>query len=195
MDLKLYRVERAGNNEGGARRKPQRMRLPRNVPYVVDNLWEWKRPGGHPCRRFSVYASPTPALARESGPKAGRLYRVEFPNGARPLIGQLSARDSKLHPDRDILPRLLVERLPDGWIDGSMEKKANAGRLWMPCLRGEEVERLFCSSPLSDCREEIWKSITYWEEVKIVPAHSDSWPYPEGEVFFEADEWILVPEV
>ena len=45
------------------------VRLPVNVPYVVDNLWEHLRPGSMPSRRHSVYASPTPQQALASGTK------------------------------------------------------------------------------------------------------------------------------
>lgn len=33
-------------------------RIPLNVPYLVDNIWEWLRPDNMPKRRRSVYASP-----------------------------------------------------------------------------------------------------------------------------------------
>ena len=38
-------------------------RPPGNVPYYVDNIWEWLRPEGAPSRRKAAFASPTPELA------------------------------------------------------------------------------------------------------------------------------------
>ena len=60
------------------RKAKNTMRPPGNVPYIVDNLWEWKRPKGYPNRRYSVFASPKPSLASASGPEGGTVYRVEF---------------------------------------------------------------------------------------------------------------------
>lgn len=34
------------------------VRPPGNIPYVVVNLWEWKRPLAFPNRRFSAFDSP-----------------------------------------------------------------------------------------------------------------------------------------
>lgn len=47
------------------------MRPPGNVPYVVDNLWEWKRPERCADRRRSAFGSPRADLARKSGPEDG----------------------------------------------------------------------------------------------------------------------------
>ncbi|MBM9536745.1 hypothetical protein [Desulfobulbus alkaliphilus] len=74
------------------------MRPPGNVPYIVDNLWEWQRPLTFPCRRFSAYASPTPELALQSGPKNGKVFRLEFLD--LPKIAHLKGyADSKYHPE------------------------------------------------------------------------------------------------
>ena len=54
------------------------MRPPKNIPYLVDNLWEWKRPKEYPCRRFSVFASPSEEIALKSGKAGGTVFRVEF---------------------------------------------------------------------------------------------------------------------
>jgi len=54
------------------------MRPPGNIPYIVDNLWEWQRPDEYPNRRFSAYGSPNQSLALKSGPKNGTAFFVEF---------------------------------------------------------------------------------------------------------------------
>lgn len=73
-----------------------------------------------------------------------------------------------------------------------MAEKEKAGRLWLPCLKKEEIEQLFRSDPLAKIKDEIWRKITYWDDVQLVPPDSESLPHPEGEVFFEADEWLLM---
>ena len=73
------------------------MRPPRNVPYLVDNLWEWKRPKNYPNRRFSAYASPTAQLALQAA-EGGTAYTIEF-NGIYKLCQVKGYKDSRNHPD------------------------------------------------------------------------------------------------
>ena len=47
-------------------RRQSTIRVPSNVPYVVDNLWESLRPKNMPSRRHAIYASPTPELALQN---------------------------------------------------------------------------------------------------------------------------------
>ncbi len=119
------------------------MRPPGNVPYLVDNLWEWKRPEGYPNRRYSAYASPTPDLAKQSGPKDGEVYRVEFA-GAYKLCQLVDGNeDSKYHPECKSLRQKLLKLLGQQWIDESLTTKKDIGRLWMPCLTRDEINSVF----------------------------------------------------
>lgn len=190
--MMLYRVESRKEQKITTCSKFKTMRVPRNVPYVVDNLWEWKRPDGYPCRRHSVYASPTPELAKESGLRDGQLYQVEFKKEVNCLIGQLGNVDSKNHPDCQKLPKLLFKLLGQGWIDASLAEKEESGRLGIPCLRKEEVELLFHSESLALIRDQVWDEISYWTDVRIVSPDAALLPYPHGEIFIEAEEWNLV---
>jgi len=97
-------------------------RPPGNVPYVVDNLWEWVRPETYPDRRKSKFASPKAEQAlRSAGLLADCLestgvseeeiassglpdeclkhvFRVEFVRD--PVIAQLlGVEDARYHPD------------------------------------------------------------------------------------------------
>lgn len=80
------------------------MRIPSNVPYVVDNLWEWLRPEDMPSRRHAIYASPTPELALANASAAlapGEIYvacRV-IVAPAHIRVAQLAVRDAREHPD------------------------------------------------------------------------------------------------
>lgn len=89
--------------EKGLRRHAT-MRIPSNVPYVVDNLWESLRPKNMPSRRHAIYASPTPELALQntSAPLAdGDEYVacrvVVEPQKIR--IAQLQVTDARYHSE------------------------------------------------------------------------------------------------
>lgn len=78
------------------------MRLPSNVPYIVDNLWENLRPANMPCRRHAVYVSPSPVLAIECAARTGErsmytAYEVEISGSF--TITQLDVEDARYHSD------------------------------------------------------------------------------------------------
>lgn len=166
------------------------MRPPRNVPYLVDNLWEWVRPESYPCRRTSVFASLTKELAFKSGPKGGMAFEIEF-NG-QPVIAQLKGfTDSKYHPECKSLKKLLINLLRkesnEWWPDWDLKKKSQVCQLWFPCLRRQEVEELFENVPLLQViKKEVQTNVTYWNNVELVDIEDPRLPDHEGEIFFEA---------
>lgn len=86
------------------------MRLPANVPYIVDNLWEYLRPAHMPCRRHAVYVSPSPELAIECAARPGErsnytAYEVEISGSYK--ITQLDVEDARYHPDVSAVLRLV----------------------------------------------------------------------------------------
>lgn len=96
----LYRAL-ASQRVNGEEKKHHRddRRTPQNVPYVVDNLWEWARPYGMPSRRGCAYASPTPELARENagnGP-LDVFQLVEIAPDS--ILVQIPPSDAKRHSD------------------------------------------------------------------------------------------------
>lgn len=189
--VKFYRAveEKKGDEELFCPYKDT-MRAPGNVPYIVDNLWEWSRPEGFPCRRHAAYASPSPQLALQSGPEGGKIYLIEFFGEVK--IAQLKGfSDSKEHPDCKLLKKTLInllkESTEDWWLDWDLEKKKEFGQLWMPCLRKREVEHLFANVPeLHNIRSQISSAITYWNDVELIDVDQESFPDKEGEIFFEA---------
>ena len=163
------------------------MRAPTYVPYLVDNLWEWKRPKNYPSRRFSVYASPQAYLAKESGPEGGNVYSVAF-KGKFKLCQVKGWSDSRWHPDCRSLKKALTKRLGQNWIDGKLSEKEELGRLWIPCLTRDEMNYLFWSNEnLRKIRDEIYNAITYWDDVVLIK-NGNPLPDPEGEIFFEAED-------
>lgn len=167
-------------------------RPPGNVPYVVDNLWEWQRPEGYPSRRQCVCASPSPALAQQFGGAAGgRVYRVGQLDGER--IAQLNVPDAKLHPDATRLHKTLLTLLGGStWLTSDLAERQAIAPLWMPCLAREEVEALFTSQPLlASIKTNLVSQICFWGAVRLAPL-SQRWPFPDGEIFFEAKSWDLM---
>lgn len=165
----------------------QVVRPPVNVPTVVDNLWEWKRPAGYPSRRMSAFASPTPELARSGRPQHAKVYQVDIRDGI--IVAQLRGySDSRDHPETVTLPILLYERLDSSWISAPMDEKDSAGRLWLPCLSQQEVAWLFAEvTELRPLRDEVESSIHYWSDVDLIDP-ADPKLDPEGEIFFEAPD-------
>jgi hypothetical protein len=158
-------------------------RLPGNVPYLVDNLWEWKRPETFPNRRYSVYASPSIDLARKFGGAGdGVVYEVELTG--KFLMAQAKIEDARYHPECIALPKLLLKLLGQNWIDSPLEEKNKLGRLWIPGLKKTEIDNLLQSSSVRHLREPIWESINFWDDVSTFD-DVDKLPQHNGEVFFE----------
>ena len=138
------------------------MRMPQNVPALVDNLWEWRRPEGFPSRRFSACASPSAKLAEESAP-GGLVCRVQL-RGKFSLCQVQGWSDSKEHPECKTLPKLLAKLLGQPWMMAPLAEKTAAGRIWMPCLMKAEVESFFESvEALHQIRNEMWEAVNYWK--------------------------------
>ena len=184
--LVLYRSERPQPEQFLPRARQTIARAPANVPYVVDNLWEWKRPLQFPCRRFSVFASPSVETALKTGPAGGRACRLEL--SGEFVMAQIRAKESKKHLECGSLRKLLFGLLGQAWLEDSLEAKQDAGRLFIPCLQAAEVEEIFSRGPLRKIKDQIWQAIHYWEEATLVEG-TDSRLNPTGEVFFEADAW------
>lgn len=162
-------------------------RPPVSVPNVVDNLWEWARPERFPSRRFAVFGSPSPELAAEHGPEGGRVYAVEF-HGDVTICQVRGYRNSKHHPECVRLPIFLYERLGGTFLAAAMERKVDAGRLWLPCLTKADVERVLAeSSELRGLRDALLGEVRYWDDVVLIDGSSPLID-PEDELFFDAPD-------
>jgi len=82
---------------------PHGDRVPKHVPLLVDNVWEYIRPAGMPSRRSSAFGSPTAELARLSGPAEGVICRVfvTMPCPAAQIVG---CSDARRHTDVATVP-------------------------------------------------------------------------------------------
>lgn len=160
------------------------MRPPRNVPYIVDNLWEWKRPMQYPSRRFSTFASPQQHLCKKSGPTGGTVFIVEFKGGFK-LCQLISWEDSKFHRECQSLINLLQDKIKQNSYKKKRPYRDVLKKLWTPCLTKEEINELFEKVEiLRDIRDEIYNAINYWKDVRLI-RNVNHIPDKVGELFFE----------
>ncbi len=159
-------------------------RLPGNVAYFVDNLWELTRPTALPSRRHAVYASPTPelALAAASADVLAQsdylACRVIF-NQVPRRVFQLSVLDARYHRDVRQLQKLVNERLKNA---PGLENKLALGPLFLPGVTKEELTLAMQSNAtLRAFVDDLSDAVTIW---------SDAPSLAEGEIMFELDEDI-----
>jgi hypothetical protein len=190
----MYRLDRKNAHTNNPYLPLGTMRKPSNVPFIVDNLWEWSRPKDMPSRRLSVYASPTPELARELGGAAnGEIFTV---HAECAKIVQIPYRDAKFCPEADSSSRLFLGRIVANmfnqqWIDSPMHQKMPEALLWSPCLTQSEVEEIMGrSNHLVQRIDEIRNSIQFWKNA-AVQNPNENWTFEDGEIFFEAKSWRL----
>lgn len=186
MTIELFRAipesKLAESSEGY--RRQSTLRIPSNVPYVVDNLWEWQRPDSMPSRRHAVYASGTPELALEnaSAPLANGDYYVacRVVVGADEIrVAQLQVSDARNHEDIQVISRWLSRHSRE-FTEISLAERQVLALLFSPGLRQKELEELRQQSQL------IQKLCAHVQE------HSTLWPTASaapnatsGELFFE----------
>lgn len=166
-------------------------RPPANVPYLVDNLWEWDRTNqneDYPSRRNAKFASPSKEQARDSAyvDSLDQVYCVEFVGEA--AVAQMTTdKDAKEHRDVRALRKLIVQQL-DGnerrysWASQSLDQKTNAGRLFKPCLTADEVGLILRETDELNPGH-IREEIEFWDDV--VPIEPGNLNNKFGEIFFE----------
>lgn len=184
-------VPRSGFDESKIYRPHATTRLPGNVPYLVDNLWEYARPEDVVSRRHAVYASPTSELALAGATASGRspsdYVACEVIFSQAPTVFQLSVKDARLHRD---LPRL--QKLVNDWMRGQAERPAGeqlaSAPLFMPGTTRAILEAALCmDAPLASIVRDCVAALTMWKD----PADR-----LEGEVTFAtgpADTYTLQP--
>lgn len=158
-------------------------RLPANVAYFVDNLWEFTRPDDKPSRRHAVYASPTVELALSGAAGVGEptdgfiACRVVF--GPPPKMFQLSVRDARYHPDVRRLQKAADRELTRLTATGLNARLALAP-LFLPGLTRDELTELMKDNgPLREFVETLAATVTVW---------TDTPDAATGEWTFELDE-------
>lgn len=166
-------------------------RAPSNIPYLVDNLWEWLRPLNMPSRRFSVYASPLKELAEKYALSSDLICLVEL-QGKSKAVQLTNYQDAKLHPDVRILQKTVLNYLGQDWLEADIENKALAGKLFIPLLSKDEIDDILDTAQMRDLKDIILKESQFWGDVSII---NDETVLTDGELFFHSkDGYKLILE-
>jgi hypothetical protein len=179
----LYRAVPAAKLQPGETIYPHSgRRLPSNIPYLVDNLWEYTRPDDKPSRRHAVYASPTPELALQNAsadglPPSGYVAcRLAFQR--EPAVMQLTVSDARHHRDVRALQQLVNRWLGDRAGSAIADKLALAP-LFLPGVTRQELAKAMAAAPmLDDLVRTAAATVTFWSATPDEIA-------PDGELFFE----------
>ena len=182
----LFRAEPVTDSllRGAPKYRRSTLRLPVNVPFIIDNLWEYLRPEHMPCRRHAVFASPSPALALAccAGTNKGRglgVYQIVISGDAK--IAQLAVKDAKFHSDIasivGALPKRIAEIAPDG------AARQAVAMLFLPGASKDDWSALASASAgAAALIAEMSSLSSFWREANEDVSLCD------GEVFFELGE-------
>lgn len=161
------------------------VRLPKHIPYVVDNLWEHLRPDSMPCRRHAVYASPTPELALQNAarPRDGSLVRVyEVVIEGAYKAAQLRVTDAREHGDISAVQTLLQD-MSHKLLAAPQQERQAASLLFMPgSSRADWEISLESSCWAREFLDRAAKLSTFWTDA------TNQLSVATGEVFFELDK-------
>ncbi len=161
------------------------IRVPSNVPYVVDNLWESLRPESMPSRRHAIYASPTPELALQNA--SAPLDEGDHYLACRVLVkpehirvAQLQVSDARHHSDIKLISKY-ISRIGAQLANLTMEEKHQISPFFMPGLSSTEMTVLLSSNGLiADLFKQIQENSTFWSSASASISEAS-----DGELFFE----------
>jgi hypothetical protein len=164
-------------------------RIPRHVPYVVDNVWEYLRPPSAPSRRHSAYASPTPELAlRNASSQFGTInvvWEIELP--ATDTVVICSTSDAKYHADVKRVPAALLSSIEGILGAKSFQFTQLFAPIYLPGVTKEDLQPLFDARPevLAQARNiaSFWNDahILTFAELALSPTIAES-----SEIFFDS---------
>lgn len=184
--MQLFRAIPASRVADAAKglQRQSTIRVPSNVPYVVDNLWESLRPQNMPSRRHAIYASPTAELALQnaSAPlSCGDEYvacRVVV-DPVQIRVAHLQVTDARHHNDIRLISKWVSQR-GHALAELSLEQKHKLAPLFMPGLHRSELTSLWEANALvAELCTYVRQYSTFWTSASAVPQPSD------GELFFE----------
>ena len=163
-------------------------RAPGNVPFLVDNVWEWLRPASFPSRRFSAFAAPSiDGAAASAACSADQVYRVELLD-AQPvcqLINGQRPEDARYHADIESLKRLIIRTLPREWYQRPPFERGIEAVLFLPCATNDDIDMVMQKSTLIDA-DNIRNSCSFWRDVALLQGDLTLQEmHHTGEIFFE----------
>jgi hypothetical protein len=186
--MKMYRaVPKEGFDANKIYMRQSTRRTPTNVPYLVDNIWEFLRPDYAPSRRHAAYASPTPELALANASAVGAdpsLYEVcEILVKGEVLLAHLQVTDARLHEDVSRIVRHVAKAHGAPFADLPIEEKAVHAALYLPGVSDDELGAYFCRRVQGEqLRWELQHTrnlCTFWKDASYEPQDHN------GELFFE----------
>lgn len=181
----IYRVAR--NIGDGSYAPATTSRAPGNVPYYVDNIWEWLRPDGAPSRRRAAFASPTPELAATGAQgDVADAWRVELVDGqsAYQIVKGESPQDAKYHGDIARLKSLIIGELRRcSWFDLPLSERKPELDLFVPCVSQADMQAIVDASTRLDA-ETLRAACSFWSDVEAFDSRNEP-PHPTGEIFFD----------
>jgi hypothetical protein len=183
----LYRAVKTlpATGQGEIHRWRPTVRLPSNVPYLVDNLWEFLRPQDMPCRRHAVYASPSPELALECAAHPDQRaaytpYAVAIDGVYK--VAQLDVEDARYHSDIRAVQRL-AQQHQASWAGLRWETRLRLAMLFAPgCAKADWEQAMREDDVVSGVVSELRKASTFWSTAHAPLASS------RGELFFELQD-------
>ena len=194
--MSLFRAVPASHpaTNGQPQRARHTVRLPKNVPYFVDNLWEHLRPDTMPCRRHAVYASPTPGLARQnissvSSCDEAAVYEVAIDGDCK--IAQLRIEDARRHVDIAVVQKILQDTISN-LLGGTIQERQAASPLFMPgCSKADWAHAVQASQWAAGFSAAASLRSTFWDDAVTDPINAS------GELFYELGEdvsyWLVGP--
>jgi hypothetical protein len=150
-------------------------RVPVNISYLVDNIWERLRPHYAPSRRQAIFASPSAKQALESASQSGASDNVVCELIVRDVdcrVAHLSEPDAKYHRDVKHLTAVasplfasLFHNMPDN-------EKLVYAPLFMPGTSAETTMAILRRPELAPLAA-VAASCTMWKEASFepVPGH------------------------
>jgi hypothetical protein len=166
-------------------------RTPSNVPYLVDNIWEWLRPAHAPSRRHAMYASPTPELALQNGSAVGsdpsKYVVCELVvSGPGLLLAHLLVQDARYHADIGPIVRHVARAMGRDFGSMPLAEKAAHAALYLPGVAKEELTEYFdSSSAAQQLATELRGLSTFWQDASYTPQDHN------GEFFFEIPAGVV----
>ena len=181
----IYRV--AKNVGDGDFAPATTSRPPGNVPYYVDNIWEWLRPDDVASRRRAAFASPTPELAAAGAQgDVAEAWQVELVDAqsAYQIVNGERPHDARYHADIIRLKSLIIGQLRRIlWFDLPLSQREPELNLFAPCLSKSDIHEILETSTRLDA-EKIICACEFWSDVvKFDPLKGP--PHPTEEIFFD----------
>lgn len=155
-------------------------RAPSNVPYLIDNVWEYLRPQHLPSRRFAIYASPNYQSALDSAssgrkPDEYMVCEIIMPDNVK--VAHLGVVDAKYHPDIKILQKAIMSYL--NFNDLTIYEKMEYASLFLPCVEPSELK---LNEKVVKLLNHVAHLSTFWQD-----ANTYIDPDGLGELFFELE--------